>query len=151
MTESKRFTAANSEKRKRFALEAGIEDYKAYVLFPELELAISVARTTGRPLLLGGTPGCGKSTLARDIALSLGFRFYQEVITSHTRARDLLWRFDAVRRLGDATHDPAKAMVLDHYVEPGVLWWAFNPDLAATRGADPENAENQRIRAANDP
>ena len=151
MTEDKRFIAATPAERKQRAVRAGLENYKAYVFSPDLELAISVARVTGRPLLLRGTPGCGKSTLARDIALSLELRFYQEVITSHTSARDLLWRFDAVRRLGDATHDREKAAVLAHYVEPSALWWAFDPGSAATRGTGIEGAHAHGIALAIDP
>lgn len=150
MIDDKRFVAAPPEKRKKRAARAGISDYKAYVFSPELELAISVALATNRPLLLRGTPGCGKSTLARDIALSRKLRFYQEVITSHTKARDLLWRFDAVRRLGDATFDRVKAGVLDHYVEPGVLWWAFDPVSAATRGAGAKDVVRHGIAKAKD-
>lgn len=151
MTQDRRFTAASADQRKQRAAQAGLPDYKAYIFSPDLELAISVARVTGRPLLLRGTPGCGKSTVARDIALSLELRFYQEVVTSHTSARDLLWRFDAVRRLGDATHDPAKAARLDHYIEPSALWWAFDPALAATRGASAEAVHEHGIAKASDP
>lgn len=151
MIEDKRFIPATPEERKLRAARAGLEEYKAYVFSPELELAIGVARVTGRPLLLRGTPGCGKSTLARDIALSLELPFYQEVITSHTSARDLLWRFDAVRRLGDATHDPAKAAVLAHYVEPSALWWAFDPETAISRGESADDIAKQGIAKAVDP
>jgi MoxR-like ATPase len=92
-----------------------------------------VALTTGRPLLLRGEPGSGKSSLAAFVARSMGWRYYEHVVTSATRARDLLWRFDAVRRLRDAQ---ARQALDDHrYVEPGVLWWAFAPESARLRGA----------------
>lgn len=151
MTDDRRFMTAAPDERKRRAARDKIENYKPYVFSPELELAIGVARVTGRPLLLRGTPGCGKSTLAYDVALSLRFRFYREVVTSHTSACDLLWQFDAVRRLGDATHDPAKASTLAHYVEPRALWWAFDPATAACRGVRSREVSKLGIEEVSDP
>ncbi len=112
-------------------------DGRLYDCEPELQLAVEVALTTGRPLLLRGSPGSGKSSLAAFVARNLGWRYYDHVVTSTTRARDLLWRFDAVRRLSDAQarrrEDPLPD---DHrYFEPGVLWWAFDPESARRRGA----------------
>src|SRR5215831_15257249 len=88
-----------------------------------ITLGVNVALATGRPLLVRGRPGSGKSSLAADVAQRLGWRYYEDTITSRTRARELLWSFDAVRRLSDAT----TAGDLRHqlaYVMPGVLWWA---------------------------
>lgn len=150
MSQSYRFTAPPAEVRKERAAALGLKDYKAYVFLDDIELAISVARATHRPLLLRGTPGCGKSTLARDIALSLDYCYYETVLSSRTAARDLLWRFDAVRRLGDASFKPRRAAVLHHYVEPSVLFWAFDPELAATRGAGPQ-AEALNIERLTNP
>src|SRR6476659_6355358 len=73
-----------------------------YRLQPSLHLAVEVALTTGRPLLLRGEPGTGKSSLAAYVARRLGWRYYEHVVTSTSTATDLLWRFDAVRRLADA-------------------------------------------------
>jgi len=56
-----------------------------------------------------------------------------------------------VHRLGDATHAPAKAAVLDHYIEPSALWWAFDAALATTRGASAEAVEKYGIAKAVDP
>ena len=72
-------------------------------------LAINVALATGRPLLVSGEPGTGKSSLASDVAAKLGWRFYSKTISSGTQARDLLWTFDTVRRLSDAQVDGAIA------------------------------------------
>jgi MoxR-like ATPase len=97
-----------------------------------IALAIEVALVTGRPLLVRGKPGTGKTSLAFDVASRLKWRFYRHTVTSRTRARDLLWTFDAVRRLNDANANQAGAPL--SYVTPGVLWWAFAPDSAASRG-----------------
>jgi MoxR-like ATPase len=105
-------------------------------------LAVNVALATGRPLLIYGPAGSGKSSLAPSIARGLGWRYYEGVITSRTQAQDLLWAFDVVQRLGDATSHRATstspgvlgAADLHRYVQPGVLWWAFSSDTAAKRG-----------------
>ena len=107
-------------------------DGAVYAVRPELHLAVDVALATGRPLLLRGEPGSGKSSLAAYIARNLGWRYYEHVVTSTTAAEDLLWRFDAVRRLGDA--QARRPLVDERYVEPGPLWWVLNPVSAAHRG-----------------
>jgi MoxR-like ATPase len=100
---------------------------------PSIVLAINVALAAGRPLLVAGPPGCGKSSLALNVAQVLDaadgserWSYESEVITPRTQARDLLWRYDAVKRLRDA-----QAKTIDDsgttYVEKGVLWRAFQP------------------------
>ncbi|MEV6109110.1 AAA family ATPase [Streptomyces sp. NPDC051940] len=111
-------------------------DGRVYVMPEQLEFSVKVALATGRPLLLRGSPGSGKSTLAPFIARQLGWRYYEHVVTHRTQPRELLWRYDSVRRLGDAQvyrdgdHRPDDAA----YVQPGVLWWALAPASAARRG-----------------
>jgi MoxR-like ATPase len=113
-------------------------DGKIYHWDDHLHLALEVALATGRPLLLRGDPGTGKSSFAAYAARNLGYRYYEHVVTSHTNAQDLLWRFDLVRRLADAQaranrSDSPPLNDLD-YVEPGLLWWVFNRTLARDRG-----------------
>ncbi|WP_029084397.1 MoxR family ATPase [Bradyrhizobium sp. th.b2] len=105
-------------------------------------LAVNVALATGRPLLIYGPAGSGKSSIAPSIARNLGWRYYEGVITSRTQAQDLLWTFDVVQRLGDATSNRAASPApgalgtvdLHRYVQPGVLWWAFDAETATRRG-----------------
>lgn len=116
-----------------------------YRLPAELHLAVEVAMTTGRPLLLRGEPGTGKSSLAPYVARLLGWRYYEYVVTSATMASDLLWRFDAVRRLADAQAKQVKPE--SHYVEPGVLWWALHRQSALAQASlaaaiEPDSATN---------
>jgi MoxR-like ATPase len=115
-------------------------DGRAYVINTEVAFAVRVAIATGRPLLLRGEPGSGKSSLAAYVARDLAWRYYEHVVTSRTTSRDLLWSFDAVRRLADAqVRQPGEKLNDLDYVEPGVLWWAFAPEQARRRGASLED------------
>ena len=70
-----------------------------YIATPELVDAVNVALYLRRPLLLEGEPGCGKTRLAYAIAHELGYPLYECYIRSTSRAQDLLYEYDAVRRL----------------------------------------------------
>ncbi|MER6915298.1 MoxR family ATPase [Streptomyces sp. NPDC000594] len=102
---------------------------------PDVALAVEVALATGRPLLLRGEPGSGKSSLAAHVAHTWGWRYYEHVVTSRSKADDLLWTYDHVRRLSDAQVRTAGTELDDgRYVTPGPLWWAFDPVSARTAG-----------------
>jgi MoxR-like ATPase len=97
--------------------------------------AINTAITAGRPLLIRGEPGVGKSQLARAAAREMKRAYIKHVIDSHSESRDLMWTFDAVKRLADAQlagalrEDIEKArgdLDEENYLHPGPLWWAFN-------------------------
>ena len=103
--------------------------------------AIRAALAAGRPLLVRGDPGTGKSQLARAAAKVLGRKFLSQVVDAHTEIQDLWYRFDAVSRLGNAqllsiagkeTSADAANSTLNpqHYLSPGILWWAFAWDSA---------------------
>jgi MoxR-like ATPase len=114
--------------------------------------AVNAALAAGRPLLLRGKPGTGKSQLALAAAVALGRAFVSQVIDARTESRDLLWRFDAVHRLADAQvnalgrfeerrkwldENTGNDLVHDDllhesfYITPGPLWWAFGWESAA--------------------
>lgn len=95
--------------------------------------AIRAALAAGRPLLVRGEPGTGKSQLARAAAKVLQRRFLSQVIDAHTEIQDLWYRFDAVSRLGNAQvlsvsgkpEDIKTELDPQKYLSPGILWWAF--------------------------
>jgi MoxR-like ATPase len=119
--------------RKRAWSRAGDRrDGSVYVYSDEVVLRVNVALATGRPLLIRGPAGSGKSSLAANVARCMGWRYYEDVISSRTQARDLLWTFDTVRRLNDAQAEH-KLNPVSAYVQPGVLWWAFNSKSARSQ------------------
>jgi MoxR-like ATPase len=72
-----------------------------YVVSDALIEAVNMAAALGRPLLLQGDPGCGKTRLAHAVAYVLGLPLEEAYIKSTSRAQDLLYTFDAVRQLYD--------------------------------------------------
>jgi MoxR-like ATPase len=132
------------------AFRAGDRPTDLYLYPPRTILALNVALATGRPLLIAGEPGSGKSTLAENAAAVLGWSYYKQMVTSRTRATDLLYTFDALRRLSHATTPGMDLREDRYYVEPATLWWAFDPDSAANRGlkniAETDRAQDPVIR-----
>ena len=94
-------------------------------VFKELTVAaLQAAEATGRPLLVRGKPGVGKSETARAAAAFAQRPFLSVVIDGRTEPEDLKWRVDAVRRLSDAQGHDVKDEIA--YVAPEALWWAYD-------------------------
>jgi MoxR-like ATPase len=72
-----------------------------YIATEDIAEAVNIAIALGRPLLLQGDPGCGKTRLAHAVAYALRLPLERAYIKSTTRAQDLLSMFDAVGRLYD--------------------------------------------------
>jgi MoxR-like ATPase len=77
-------------------------DKSFHIFDEESAFAIEMALATGRPLLVRGEPGSGKSQLARAAAQELDRYFISESITAATVGKDLLWKYDPVARLSEA-------------------------------------------------
>jgi MoxR-like ATPase len=92
-----------------------------YIFNDELVAAIDVALGLGRPLLVSGEPGCGKTELGYAIARRLGLsRVHFFSTKSNAEARDLFYTYDAIGRFrqaqGDSPGDKSAADVAD-YIE----------------------------------
>ncbi|MCB9759502.1 MAG: MoxR family ATPase [Alphaproteobacteria bacterium] len=108
-----------------------------HVLSIEEIRAINAALATGRPLLVRGEPGTGKTQLARAAAVVLGRSFIHQSVDGRTETRDLLWTLDAIQRLataqllgaaGDAKLEHLKTVLAPSaFIQPGALWWALDP------------------------
>ncbi|WP_240670631.1 AAA family ATPase [Actinoplanes solisilvae] len=92
-----------------------------YLPSPDLVRVVDLAIALGRPLLLQGEPGCGKTRLAHAVAYALEMPLEVAYVKSTSSAQDLLYRYDAVRRLYDSQlHDP-KARDAANYLTYGPL------------------------------
>jgi MoxR-like ATPase len=96
-----------------------------YVATDDLKLAVDAALTLGRPLLIKGEPGTGKTMLAEEVAASLGMPLLQWHIKSTTRAQQGLYEYDAVARLRDSQLGDERVRDIGNYIVRGVLWQAF--------------------------
>ncbi|MDR1481078.1 MAG: MoxR family ATPase [Synergistaceae bacterium] len=92
---------------------------------PELIGAVDVAIALGKPLLIKGEPGTGKTMLAQSIAESLGKRLIIWSIKSTTKAQDGLYVYDVVQRLYDSQFNSGGVDDIGKYIKLGRLGDAF--------------------------
>jgi MoxR-like ATPase len=102
-----------------------------YVATGELMLAVNAAVTLGRPLLVKGEPGTGKTQLAQEVAQAFGAPIYEWHIKSTSKAQQGLYEYDAVSRLRDSQLGDAKVADIANYIVPGMLWRAFESERQA--------------------
>lgn len=96
--------------------------------------ALALSYAARRPLLVRGEPGSGKSQLARAAAVLMHAAAPRvQVIHPRFEPRDLLYRYDTIRRLADA-NTPGVSVEDSRYVQSGVLWLAW-ADAAQSRPA----------------
>ena len=96
-----------------------------YIATDDLSLAVNAATTLGRPLLIKGEPGTGKTQLAEEVASSLTAPLYRWHIKSTTKAQQGLYEYDAVSRLRDSQLGEDKVHDISNYIIKGKLWEAF--------------------------
>jgi MoxR-like ATPase len=100
----------------------------SYVATDDLKLAVNAAITLGRPLLIKGEPGTGKTRLAEEVAQGLGLPLLEWHIKSTTRAQQGLYEYDAVSRLRDSQLGDPRVQDIANYIVPGTLWQAFTSE-----------------------
>jgi len=96
-----------------------------YVVSKPLRDAVNVAIALGRPLLVRGEPGVGKTLLAHSIARGLGKRLITWNIKSTTKAQDGLYLYDTVQRLNDSRFGNKDISDIGRYIKLGRLGQAF--------------------------
>jgi len=100
-----------------------------YVATDDLTMAVNAAVTLGRPLLIKGEPGTGKTQLAEEVARSLGRPLFEWHVKSTTKAQQGLYEYDAVSRLRDSQLGDARVRDIGNYIVKGRLWEAFACDV----------------------
>ena len=96
-----------------------------YIASSDLMQTVNVAVQLGRPLLIKGEPGTGKTMLAQSIADGLGMPLIVWNIKSTTKAQDGLYVYDTVQRLYDGQFGDRDVADIGHYIKPGKLGEAF--------------------------
>ena len=96
-----------------------------YVATEDLMTAVNAAVTLGRPILIKGEPGTGKTQLAEEIARGLDRPLLQWHVKSTTKAQQGLYEYDAVDRLRDSQLGEDRVHDISNYIKKGKLWEAF--------------------------
>lgn len=96
-----------------------------YIVSDELRDVVNIAVALGRPMLIKGEPGTGKTMLARAVAESMGLRLLIWNIKSTTKAREGLYVYDTVQRLYDSQFKDHDVSDIKRYIKLGKLGEAF--------------------------
>src|SRR5262245_8559156 len=96
-----------------------------YIASPALVDAVNCSIALGRPLLIKGEPGTGKTVLARHVAEGLGMPLISWHIKSTTKAADGLYVYDTVQRLNDSRFGSGNVADIGGYIRLGPLGRAF--------------------------
>jgi MoxR-like ATPase len=100
-----------------------------YIATADLGMAVNAAITLGRPLLIKGEPGTGKTQLALEVAGALGRPIFEWHVKSTSKAQQGLYEYDAVSRLRDSQLGDPKVADIRNYIVRGKLWEAFDSDV----------------------
>ena len=99
-----------------------------YVASEQLLNAVNVAITLGKPLLIKGEPGTGKTMLAEAIRKALDKKLIIWNIKSTTKAQDGLYMYDTIQRLYDGQFGEEGVDDIARYIKLGKLGEAFESD-----------------------
>ena len=103
----------------------GSDDYIASK--PLMEI-VNVSIALGKPLVIKGEPGTGKTLLAHSIAEALNKKLLIWNVKSTTKAKDGLYVYDTVQRLNDARFKDKDISDIRQYIKLGKLGQAFKAD-----------------------
>jgi MoxR-like ATPase len=106
----------------------GFDQFKGsgdYVTSDELRKAVNVSIALGKPLLIRGEPGTGKTRLAHSIAKGLDKKLIVWNIKSTTKAQEGLYVYDTVQRLNDSRFGDKNVSDIKQYIKLGKLGQAF--------------------------
>ena len=96
-----------------------------YVISEPLKNAVNVAIALGKPILIRGEPGTGKTRLAHSIARGLNKKLLVWNIKSTTKAQEGLYVYDTVQRLNDSRFGDRDVSDIKRYIKLGKLGQAF--------------------------
>jgi MoxR-like ATPase len=100
----------------------------SYIVSEELTRAVDVSVHIGRPLLVKGEPGTGKTLLAENLAEFMKMPFLRWQVKSTTKAVDGLYQYDTVRRLHDSRFGEGDVSNIEAYIDLGPLGIAFESE-----------------------
>ncbi len=100
----------------------------SYIADESLQRDVNAAVTLGRPLLVKGEPGTGKTLLAHAISEALGMPLIRWQVKSTTKAQQGLYHYDVVQRLNDSRFGGGDVSDIAHYIRLGPLGQAFDSD-----------------------
>lgn len=165
------WVASETRIRKTYTLGSltdknGVIETRCHVFDDKSRWAIRAAVGSGRPLLIQGEPGLGKTQFAEAAALALERQLISVTVDSATETRDLMYTLDVVSRLaraqmaavglaggsneevGERKKNVQRELELTNFLQPGPLWWAFAPQ-AAVECAEQSGSELRLLPPAN--
>ncbi len=99
-----------------------------YIASNALQDSVNVSVALGRPLLVRGEPGTGKTLLAQSVADGLGMKLVTWHVKSTSKAQDGLYQYDTVQRLNDSRFGDGDVKDISRYIKLGPLGEAFSSD-----------------------